>query len=120
MIALYYKWSAFHLFCKLLANGLRNGWLFTKGYKGLLATIEKGADGVSVKPYVRLYSKAEVRRLMARFKQEDVSIHQLHEDHFWPAIVGKWLQSQLNKLELYLGWYVTYQGLKLGVGSEPE
>lgn len=48
MIALYYKCSAFHLFWKILANGLRNGWLFTKGYAGLLATIESDADGVKL------------------------------------------------------------------------
>lgn len=64
MIGLYYKWSAFHLFWKILANGIRNGWLFTKGYRGLLATIELGADGVNIKPYVRLFSKSEVRNMM--------------------------------------------------------
>jgi len=40
MIALYHRWSAFHLFCKILANGLRNGWLFTKG----------GGDGSGTQP----------------------------------------------------------------------
>lgn len=118
MIALYYKWSAFHLFWKLLANGLRNGWLFTKGYDGLLATIEMGADGVNIKPYVCLYSKAEVRRLMKDFEPEDLSIHQLHEDHFWPPFVGRLLRNRLKRLEPRMGWYVTYQGLKPPVTSE--
>ena len=39
MVACYYKWSAFHLFSKILNNGLRCGWLFTKGYDGLLLAI---------------------------------------------------------------------------------
>ncbi|WP_288251989.1 class I SAM-dependent methyltransferase [uncultured Hydrogenophaga sp.] len=112
MIALYYKWSAFHLFCKLLANGIAHGWLFSKGYRGLLATIEYGADGVNIKPYVRLFSKPEVQRLMADFQQEDLSVHQLHADHFWPPFVGKALQSRLTALEPLLGWYVAYQGVK--------
>jgi ubiquinone/menaquinone biosynthesis C-methylase UbiE len=112
MIALYYKWSAFHLFWKLLANGLRNGWLFTKGYDGLLATIEMGADGVNVKPYVRLFSKADVSRLMKAFVQEDLSIHQLHEDHFWPPLVGRLLRNHLQRLEPRMGWYVSYKGSK--------
>ena len=112
MIALYHKWSAFHLFSKLLANGLRNGCLFSKGYDGLLATIEMGADGVNVKPYVRLFSKPEVQHLMRAFKQEDLSIHQLHEDHFWPAFVGRALRRYLIQLEPRMGWYVAYQGVK--------
>ncbi|MCM3563621.1 class I SAM-dependent methyltransferase [Hydrogenophaga intermedia] len=112
MIALYYKWSAFHLFWKLLANGLRNGWLFTKGYAGLLATIEEGADGVKVKPYVRLYSKATVRSLMKAFRTADVSVHQPHEGHFWPAVLGRMVRRRLHWLEPRMGWYVTYQGFK--------
>lgn len=116
MIALYYKWSAFHLFWKLLANGVRNGWLVTKGYDGLLATIEMGADGVYVKPYVRLFSKPEVRRMMNGFVLEDISIHQLCEDHFWPPFIGRFVRSRLNQLEPRLGWYVAYRGRKpLGV-----
>lgn len=112
MIALYYKWSAFHLFCKLLANGLAHGWLFSKGYRGLLATIEQGADGVDIKPYVRLFSQREVRRLMADFHQDDLSVHQLHEDHFWPPFVGRAMRSNLRTLESRMGWYVAYQGTK--------
>ncbi len=112
MIALYYKWSAFHLLWKILANGIRNGWLFTKGYPGLLATIESGADGVNVKPYVRLFSKNEVQKMMRGFAHEDLSIHQLHEDHFWPPFVGRLLRKRLKHLEPRLGWYVTYQGRK--------
>jgi ubiquinone/menaquinone biosynthesis C-methylase UbiE len=112
MIALYYKWSAFHIFCKLLANGLRNGWLFTKGYAGLLATIESGADGVNVKPYVKLYSKAEVRRLLKEFNIEDISIHQLKADHFWPSFLGAALSRFIPKLESRLGWYVASKARK--------
>lgn len=112
MIALYHKWSAFHLFSKLLANGLRNGWLFTKGYDGLLATIEKGADGVTTKPYVRLFSRGDMRRLMQNFVQEDLSVHQLHADHFWPSVVARAVRPWVPQLDSRLGWYVTYQGTK--------
>jgi ubiquinone/menaquinone biosynthesis C-methylase UbiE len=119
MISLYYKWSAFHFFCKLLGDGLRRGWLFSKGYAGLLATIEQGADGVRVKPYVRLYSKREVRRLMGAFDQQDLSVHQLQEDHFWLPFVGRPLMGiiPIAKMESRMGWYVTYQGFKPGVSA---
>ena len=112
MIACYYKWSAFHLFCKLLANGLCKGWLFTKGYDGLLATIETGADGINVKPYVRLFSKSDIRCLMKAFTPDNISIHQLNEDHFWRPLVGRLLRNRLKQLEPHIGWYVTYQGHK--------
>lgn len=113
MIALYYKWSAFHLFSKLLANGLRNGWLFTKGYSGLLATIETGADGVNVKPFVRLFSKSKVRDVMQEFVLEDLSIHQLCEEHFRPPLLGRLLRGKhIKQLEPLMGWYVAYQGRK--------
>jgi ubiquinone/menaquinone biosynthesis C-methylase UbiE len=113
MIALYHKWSAFHLFCILLGHGLLYGWLFTKGYAGVLATIEKGADGVHVKPYVRLFSKTEVRELMGAFQQEDLSVHQLHGTHFGMAFLGRVLNGRLRWIEPRMGWYVAYQGVKL-------
>jgi hypothetical protein len=73
----------------------------------LLSTIESGADGIEVKPYVRLYSKAEVRRLFHNWEIEDVSIHQLKADHFWPSFIAKWLSPFVPRLESRLGWYVT-------------
>jgi ubiquinone/menaquinone biosynthesis C-methylase UbiE len=106
MVALYYRWSAFHLFTKLLCHGLRCGWLWSKGYAGLLATIEGGADGVTVKPFVKLYSKREVRRLFSHFDIEDLSIHQLTEGHYYPSALGRLLRPAIPKLEGIMGWYV--------------
>ncbi len=106
MAGFYYKWSAFHLFMKLLRNGIGSGWLWTKGYAGLLATIERGADGVGVKPFVKLYSKREVRRLFSCFDIADVSIHQLSADHYYPPALGRLLRPLIPKLEGVMGWYV--------------
>ena len=107
MIACYHKWSVSHLFW--LLKGLCNGELFTKGYDGLLATIEKGADGVTVKPYVRLFSKSEIRCLMKAFVPDDLSIHQVY---FGQSFIGRVLWNCLKRLEQHIGWYVTYQGHK--------
>jgi len=106
MAAFYYKWSAFHLFTKLLCHGVRCGWLWSKGYAGLLATIEDGADGVTVKPFVKLYSKRAIRRLFSQFEVEDVSVHQLIADHFYPASLGRALSPVVQKLTGIMGWYV--------------
>jgi hypothetical protein len=116
MIALYYKWSAFHLVKWLILNGLCRGWLFTKGYAGLLATIESGADGVHIKPYVKLYTKKAVRQLMSSFSIDDVSIHQIYASHFMPTSVASRLPLLDNFVRLFessLGWYVSYKGVKI-------
>ena len=45
MVALYHKWSAFHIFKKIIGDGFKHRMLFSLGYRGLLSTIETGADG---------------------------------------------------------------------------
>jgi ubiquinone/menaquinone biosynthesis C-methylase UbiE len=112
MLAFYYKWSAFHLLSKIFAHGILMGWLFTKGYAGLLATIETGADGVDTKPYVKMYSKKDMAKLVSAFKVRDISVHQLKADHF--SKVFRWLvpQSLVRKLDSRLGWYVACKAEK--------
>ncbi len=70
---------SFSSFTKLLMHGIRCGWLFSKGYKGLLATIECTADGVNVKPYVKLYTRKAFKNLLSTFTIKDISIHQLEK-----------------------------------------
>ena len=107
MVACYYKWSAFHLMKKLLVDGLVRLRLFRLGYDGLLATIETGADGKLIKPYVKLYEKAQMRRLFSRFDIEDISVHQLSLDHLLPSSwCGPLSHRQLAGAGL-LGWYVS-------------
>jgi ubiquinone/menaquinone biosynthesis C-methylase UbiE len=112
MIALYYKWSVFHLLKWVLMQGILRGWLFTKGYAGLLATIETGADGVKVKPYVKLYSKTDMHRLLKNFEILDISVHQLKLDHFLPSYIAKGLVKifpslgDFPRLQNQFGWYV--------------
>ncbi len=112
MVALYYKWSAFHLFKKLLLDGVGRAKLIRLGYDGLLATIETGADGKRIKPYVKLYTKASMRKLFADFEIDDVSVHQLSPDHFVPS---SWCGSLVHRqipLAGMLGWYVACRARK--------
>ncbi|NJO33950.1 MAG: class I SAM-dependent methyltransferase [Rhodospirillales bacterium] len=114
MIALYHKWSAYHLVKLLLISGLLRGKLFSIGYDGLLATIETGADGVNNKPYVKLYSKRETRTLLkdCGFEIEDVSVHQFYAEHFVPTA---WMERKRNvplPLSGAFGWYVASRAVK--------
>jgi SAM-dependent methyltransferase len=114
MIALYHKWSAFHLISVLLVNGLLRGKLFAIGYDGLLATIETGADGINHKPYVRLYGRREASALLRKcgFEIEDVSVHQFHAEHFAPAAWTGRLRNRPLPLASLFGWYVACRALK--------
>jgi SAM-dependent methyltransferase len=110
--ACYNKWSAFHFFIKLIHDGLRLNWLFSKGYSGLLATIERGADGITIKPYVKLYSKSEIKELFNSFDIVDISVHQLKQDHFYPSFLGKLAKPFITKLQEKIGWYIACKAIK--------
>jgi hypothetical protein len=94
-------------------HGLFLGNLFKYGYDGLLAQIEKGADGDSIKPYVRLYTKSEVKSLLEKshFEVADVSVFQYYWTHF--AFFGFFVPPILNKfLDRRFGWYVASKARK--------
>jgi SAM-dependent methyltransferase len=112
LLAHYHFWSAFHLVKLLLLRGILAGALLRIGYAGLLATIESGADGRSVKPYVRLYTKRSMRERLRAFEIEDISVHQLAPSHFLPgSLFGRWRYSPLP-LASRFGWYVAARARK--------
>lgn len=96
-MSLYYKYSLSHLM--LVLYGLATRKIFKLGYKNLLSLIESGADGIKIKPFVKLYSKTEVKNLLKKFQLEKIDIRQINFEDF----------KFLNKLRLihkYIGWYV--------------
>jgi len=105
IISLYHKHSIHHYWSKLLLQGIIKGKLFTIGYKGLLATIEKGADGKDIKPYVKLYSTSSLRTLLVNFSTIKVDIQHLYQREIYG--IGKLIpQSLLSKLSTLFGWYI--------------
>jgi ubiquinone/menaquinone biosynthesis C-methylase UbiE len=111
LMSVYRRHSAFHYATLIVTDGLIRGKLFRLGYGGLLATIERGADGVSIKPYVRLYTARELRSLLGSFAHVDI-----HAAHFtarqipvlW-RIIPKSLEPVLEPL---LGWYLVVSAQK--------
>ena len=91
----------------LLRDGIIHGKLFTLGYSGMLATIERGADGKTIKPYVKLYSKRGLRKLLSQFMIEDISIHQLE-----PAELRALPFAKFFHLEKLFGWYLSCTAIK--------
>lgn len=114
-MALYYRYSAFHLFFKLFGQGLKEGKLFSLGYRGLMSTVEKGADGKAIKPYVTTYTKSQLKNILAgRFDIKDLSVKQLYPDHFYYRKLGLVLIKVFPFLKKRMGWYVVLRAVKKG------
>jgi ubiquinone/menaquinone biosynthesis C-methylase UbiE len=105
LVALYHKGSFFHLYM-VLVRGLLQARLFHLGYEGLMATVEGGADGVTTRPYVKLYSRSEARTLFSDFRVERVSVHHVEIGRFRTRLIGRIVTPLLAWLEPLLGWYV--------------
>lgn len=105
LVALYHKGSFFHLYM-VLVRGLLLGRLFRLGYDGLMATVESGADGVRTKPYVKVYSRGDVRELFSRFRIERIWVRHVDLGRFRSRLVGRVLAPLLRLAEPVLGWYV--------------
>jgi SAM-dependent methyltransferase len=109
IMALYHFWSLPHL--HLLYHGILRGNLRRLGYRNLLFTIEGGADGVTIKPLVKLYSRRVVRTILADFSETTIQICGLAYDRiplvgrFMPSTVGKWLERNW-------GWYLVSHSIK--------
>ena len=105
VITLYHQHSFFYYTCKLLREGILYGKLFSLGHDGLLATIEGGADGKKIKPYVKLYSTKSMKTLLKDFKDVKIDIKHLDNSQIW--ILGKFLPKKIvAMLEPYFGWYI--------------
>lgn len=104
-IALYNKYSFSHL--TLILRGLMNGKLFKLGYNGLLSTIEKGADGINIKPYVKLYTKSELKYILKKhnYSVKKISCFQVYFEK------ANYL-NKLRFLEFLFGWYVAVIAIK--------
>ena len=69
--------SVYHIYSihtlTLFIRAMVTGKLFRVGVAGVLATIEKGADGNEIKPYVRLYSRHELSQLIIACGFKEIS-----------------------------------------------
>lgn len=97
--AVYHKYSI--ATASSFANAIWNGSLRRVGVDGVLAMIESGADGVLIKPYVKLYSKGEWRTTCesAGFRTRRLTARQIHSQ-------SHEFINRLRPLEGALGWYV--------------
>jgi ubiquinone/menaquinone biosynthesis C-methylase UbiE len=109
IMSLYHFWSLPHLW--LLIASAKNGNLRRLGYRNLLSTVEGGADGVTIRPLVKLYSQHTARKLLADFSEAKTSICGLAFRRipvFGPSIP----ESMGQMMEQRWGWYVVERATK--------
>jgi SAM-dependent methyltransferase len=110
IVALYHYWSVSHLY-HVLYRGLWRGDLWRLGYRNLLSTIEGGADGVTIRPLVKLYTCRSVRTILADFSRVEIMVYGLPYSRlpfvgrFLPKVFGTWLERRW-------GWYVVGRATK--------
>jgi SAM-dependent methyltransferase len=111
IVGLYHRWSAFHLANLVLYHGVVRGDLRRLGYRGLMARVERGADGLESRPLVLTYSRRGVRRLLRDFSSARTSVHHFRNDHV-PLLGARFPKRWEPALESTLGWYVVGHAVK--------
>ena len=104
-VAVYHTYSIHTL--ALFGRALLKGQFFKLGIAGVLATIERGADGRVIKPYVKLYSRSGLATLLSAqgLAVEQVGVRQVHFESM------RFLNS-FRRFEKSLGWYVCARARK--------
>jgi SAM-dependent methyltransferase len=100
LLSLYHLWSKDAL-SLVLGRGVLRGELWSLGWHGLLSLIEVGADGVTTAPYVRLYSRRDVRKALRSFYVRDISVFQLEVKR-----LPTWFAKRAELFSSCFGWYV--------------
>jgi 2-polyprenyl-3-methyl-5-hydroxy-6-metoxy-1,4-benzoquinol methylase len=110
ILGLYYTYSLFHAYT-IVMNGILRGKLWRLGYSGLMASIESGADGVTIKPLVKTYSKRKLRNLLEDFKEVRFEVRHLTTGHF--GRLRPWVpRSLVERAGRYVGWYIFARATK--------
>lgn len=110
IMAMYHWRSLFHAYV-VLRRGILQGKLWKIGYRNTLSTVEYGADGVNIKPLVKLYTPRIVRNITADFTKTDIEIRGLAYDRI--PLTGKITPAPIGRaMERTLGWYVVSRSVK--------
>ena len=108
VISVYHRWSFFHLLHKCFVEGVLRGKLLRLGYKGLMATVEQGCDGITNKPLVNTYGASELSVLFSIFKEVKFKVSHLDPSHTALPFLGATLSmASCKKYASRFGWYIT-------------
>lgn len=109
-IGLYHRNSSFYWAYTLLTLGIVHRQLFTKGYRRLLADIERHEHSDAL-PLVRVYSRRQLRRLLSAFSSVEIVVR-----HFDPPFASRVFRrlprSLLRWCDHHVGWYIIAKARK--------
>src|SRR5215475_10781824 len=99
----------------MLASGIIRMGLVRKGWRRLLSEIEYRGAGNTALPLVKVYSRAQARRLFRQFAQVRISAHHVEVGNF-PRPLSYLLRPLPRRaLERWLrfgGWYLMIRARK--------
>jgi len=111
ILTLYHRHSLYHWATLMAYRGILRGELRRLGRDGLLATVERGADGVAIKPLVKLYSRRQLAWLLEDFSR--VSIRVAHFTREQLPARGRYLPRAFERIaDPRWGWYVIADAVK--------
>ena len=110
LFTMYHRHSLYHWLNLVLYRGYLKGERKWLGWEGLLSTIEYGADGINLKPLVKLYSRQQLHWLLEDFSHCDIrtahlTVDQLPGGRFLPKFLGPMLAGRF-------GWYLVADARK--------
>jgi ubiquinone/menaquinone biosynthesis C-methylase UbiE len=110
ILGMYHRYSFFHAYT-IFINGFLRGKLRRLGYRGLMSMIQTGADGVTVAPLVKTYSRSQLRNILEDFSQVRFDIR-----HLTPANFGAFRHfvpaSLAEGAGKYVGWFILARAIK--------
>jgi SAM-dependent methyltransferase len=115
IIGLYHRNSWFFLARTLFYRGILGLGLLRRGWRGLLSDIEYRSAGNDAVPLVKVYSRAQARRLMHGFEQVSISTHHVEAGHFPPPVMwllAQWPRAKIERWFSAGGWYVMIRAQK--------
>jgi SAM-dependent methyltransferase len=110
ILGLYHTFSLFHAHT-ILVDGILRGELRRLGYRGLMARIESGADGIKTMPLVKTYSRSRLRNILEDFREVRFDVRHLTPNDFgrlWRRVPESWAE----RAGKHVGWYIFARAIK--------
>jgi SAM-dependent methyltransferase len=113
VLGLYHRGSVYWWFYTIFLRGVVKGGLFTKGYRRLVADIERHDHSDAV-PLVRAYGRRQLRRMLKQFRSIRTEVHHLSPSDFsyFAPLLGALPRRVMSFFERRLGWYVFAKAVK--------
>jgi SAM-dependent methyltransferase len=115
IVGLYHRDSWFFWLSTMLASGVIRMGLVRKGWRRLLSEIEYRGTSNSAVPLVKVYSRAQTRRLFEQFAHVTISAHHVEVGNFPRPLFYLVRAVPRTALERWLGfggWYLMIRARK--------